>query len=355
MSDLTSLLEEWGDPAVLSAGGALIGLLFGLAAQRSRFCARAAVMACCQQQPQDRLAVWLLAFASALLGVQALVLTGALQPSASRFVGQSGSVSGAVLGGLCFGAGMILTRGCASRLLILSAGGNLRALLSGLVFAVTVQASISGLLAPLRQTIASWWPLDPGPQRALLTALGLPPVSGLILGAGVLALALWLWWRQPHRTWQDGGWALLCGLAISAGWAFTQAVAGASFEAVPVMSLSYSAPSAEWLMRVLATSTAPQFGFDTGVLPATFAGALIGALLGRDFKFEGFRTENKLGHYLIGAMLMGFGAVSAGGCTVGAGMTGGAMLAITALLTLGAIWVGAGLNLRLHRAMGWPV
>jgi hypothetical protein len=36
-------------------------------------------------------------------------------------------------------------------------------------------------------------------------------------------------------------------------------------------------------------------------------------------------------------------------------MTGGAMLAITALLTLGAIWVGAGLNLRLHRAMGWPV
>lgn len=31
-----------------------------------------------------------------------------------------------------FGAGMIMTRGCASRLLVLSANGNLRALLSGL-------------------------------------------------------------------------------------------------------------------------------------------------------------------------------------------------------------------------------
>mgnify|MGYP000700434412 CR=1 FL=1 len=44
---------------------------------------------------------------------------------------------------------MILTRGCASRLLILSANRNLRALLSGLVFAVTVQATMAGWLAPV--------------------------------------------------------------------------------------------------------------------------------------------------------------------------------------------------------------
>jgi len=42
----------------------------------------------------------------------------------------------------------------------------------------------------------------------------------------------------------------------------------------------------------------------------------VGALVGGDFKFEGFKTENKLGHYLLGAVLMGFGAVLAGGCTV---------------------------------------
>jgi hypothetical protein len=65
------------------------------------------------------------------LAVQALVLAGGLDRGATRFIGQPGSVSGAIVGGLLFGAGMILTRGCASRLLILSANGNLRALLAG--------------------------------------------------------------------------------------------------------------------------------------------------------------------------------------------------------------------------------
>lgn len=49
-----------------------------------------------------------------------------------------------------------MTRGCASRLLILPANGNLRALLSGLIFAVTAQTSLSGSLAPLRNTISAW-------------------------------------------------------------------------------------------------------------------------------------------------------------------------------------------------------
>lgn len=78
-------------------------------------------------------------------------------------------------------------------------------------------------------------------------------------------------------------------------------------------------------MRVLFTANAANWGFDTGVLPGVFVGSLIGALLGHDFKFEGFKTENKPGHYLSGAILVGFGAVLAGGCTVGAGMTGGAI------------------------------
>jgi len=55
----------------------------------------------------------------------------------------------------------VMTRGCASRLLILSANGNLRALLSGLIFAVTAQASRSGSLTPLRDTISAWWTMVP--------------------------------------------------------------------------------------------------------------------------------------------------------------------------------------------------
>jgi hypothetical protein len=38
---------------------------------------------------------------------------------------------------------------------------------------------------------------------------------------------------------------------------------------------------------------------------------------------------------------MGFGAMLAGGCAVGAGVTGGAIFALTAWLALLAMWFGA--------------
>ena len=353
--NLASLLEAWGDAHVLAAAGALVGLLFGFMAQRSRFCARAAVLECCNGQPGERFSVWWLAFGAALAGTQLLVLADALKPATSRFMASPGSVSGAVLGGLLFGAGMILTRGCASRLLILSANGNLRALLSGLVFTVTVQATIAGWLAPVRQFFYNLWPIDGGPSRDLLNLTGTSPWGGPAVALVALLTGIYFFWRQHNgRPWLALG-AVATGLSIAAGWGLTQAVASQSFEAVAITSLSFSGPSAEWLMRVLSTASVPGFGFDAGLLPATFAGSLLGALIGGDFKFEGFKTENKLGHYLTGAVLMGFGAVLAGGCTVGAGMTGGAILALTAWLTLISIWVGAAVVLRLHKARGWPI
>jgi uncharacterized membrane protein YedE/YeeE len=335
--------------------GALVGFIFGLAAQRTRFCARAAVVECCEGQTGDRFSVWWLALGSALVGVQVLVLLGWLQPSTSRYIGSLGSISGAVLGGLLFGAGMILTRGCASRLLILSANGNLRALLAGLVFAVTVQASISGWLAPARQVLASWWPIDGGPGRDLLQLSGIGPTGGVVLALLALGTGFYFFFKTHQRRWGLALGAIIVGLSIALGWGLTQAIAFQSFEAVQIQSLSFSGASAEMLMRVLSTATSPSLGFDAGLLPATFLGSLLGALVGRDFKFEGFKTENKLGHYLIGAVLMGFGAVLAGGCTVGAGMTGGSVFSLTAWLTLIAIWLGAGLAWRINRSMGWPI
>lgn len=353
--NLTSLLETWGDSNVLAMAGALVGFLFGLSAQRTRFCARAAVVECCEGRTGDRFSVWCLAFGACLVGVQALVFMGWLQPSTSRHIGPASSISGAVLGGLLFGAGMILTRGCASRLLILSANGNLRALLSGLVFAVTVQASIAGWLAPMRQTLAALWPIDGGPSRDLLHLSGLGPVGGMVLALLALAVGLYFFFKTHQYRWGLALGAMLAGLSIALGWGLTQAIASQSFEPVQIQSLSFSGPSAEMLMRALSTSTSPAWGFDAGLLVATFAGSLLGALVGGDFKFEGFKTENKLGHYLTGAVLMGFGAVLAGGCTVGAGMTGGSLFSLTAWLTLIAIWLGAGLSWRLHRRMAWAL
>ena len=45
--------------------------------------------------------------------------------------------------------------------------------------------------------------------------------------------------------------------------------------------------------------------------------------------------------YLVGGALMGFGSMLAGGCAVGAGVSGGAILALTAWLAVFFMWIGA--------------
>jgi uncharacterized membrane protein YedE/YeeE len=348
-------LETWGDAHVLAAVGALVGFVFGLAAQRTQFCARAAVIESCEGQLGARFSVWWLGFSACLLGVQALIVLGALQPQTSRFIAPLGSLSGAILGGLFFGAGMIMTRGCAGRLLILSASGNLRAVIAGLVFAVAVQASIAGWLAPLRQNLMSWWQIDGGAGRDLLQITGIGHLGGFVVAAMAFASGLYFFFKTQPQRWALAVGAITIGLTIAAGWGLTQAIASQSFESVQIQSISFSSASAEFLMRILSSGTAPRFGFDAGLLPATFVGAGVGSVFSGDFKWQGFKSDNKLGHYLTGALLMGLGAVLAGGCTVGAGMSGGSVFALTAWLTLISIWLGGCMAWRLHRAMGWPV
>jgi uncharacterized membrane protein YedE/YeeE len=343
--NLSALLERAGDGNVLAVGGVLIGMVFGFSAQRSRFCLRSAVIEFWHRRFGEKLAVWLLAFSTAVVAVQLLIVLHLLDVNGVRQIAVRGSVSGAILGGLMFGAGMIMTRGCASRLLVLSANGNLRALLSGLVFAVTAQAALGGALAPLRNSMSAWWTVEGGAARDLLAITGLGHAGGLVFGLFWLAAAVFFALRSGPNLWKWLG-GVGAGLAVAAGWWFTYAVASNSFDVVPVQGLTFSGPSAEWLMRVLA-APAPAPGFDFGMLPGVFAGSFIGALVGRDLKLEGFKDGYSMTRYILGAMLMGFGAMLAGGCAVGAGMSGGAIFALTAWLTLIGMWVGAGLTDRL--------
>lgn len=345
MVELSSLLEQHGESTVLASGGLALGMLFGFFAQRSKFCLRAAVIEFWHGQFGEKLPVWLMAFSSAVVAVQLLILSGQLDVSTSRQMANTGSLSGALIGGLLFGAGMILTRGCASRLLVLSATGNLRALLSGLIFAVVAQASLSGALSPWRTEISSWWTIEGGSGRDLLAWSGVGNTGGLIFGLVWLIAGVFF---AVRNQWSPMKWitAIVTGLTVAAAWWFSYAVAKNSFEVVNIQGLTFSGPSAEWLMRVLE-SPAPKVGFDFGLMPGVFAGSALGALLFREWKLEGFKDGHSMRRYIAGAVLMGFGSMLAGGCAVGAGMTGGAIFAVTAWAALVGMWAGAGLTDRI--------
>ena len=55
------------------------------------------------------------------------------------------------------------------------------------------------------------------------------------------------------------------------------------------------------------------------------------ALLTRTFRWEGFASIEDIGNHVVGAILMGFGGVTALGCTIGQGLTGISTLAIGSL------------------------
>ncbi|HEY1132868.1 MAG TPA: YeeE/YedE family protein, partial [Roseateles sp.] len=302
------------------------------------------------QRSDGRLTVWLFAFATAVGATQLLALLGWFDAGNARQIAARGSLSGAAIGGALFGMGMILARGCASRLLVLAAQGNLRALLSGLIFAVTAQSALTGALSPLRETISAWWTIDGGGARDLIARTGIGH-GGALLFAGVWLAAAVFWARRQHvGAWGWGG-AIGVGLAVAAGWWFTYAVSRLAFDPHPIQSLSFTGPSAELLSRVLFVSDRP-LSFDMGMLPGVVLGAFVAAAMSGELKLEGFQGGASMRRYIVGAVCMGFGGMLAGGCAVGAGLSGAAVFTATAWVTLFGIWAAAALTDRLLDQQG---
>jgi uncharacterized membrane protein YedE/YeeE len=343
--DATWLIDRLGEPGTLAAAGLAIGFAFGFFAQRSRFCLRSAVIEFSRNLVGGKLTVWLFAFATAVVATQALVLLGAFSATEARQISARGSLSGAAIGGVLFGVGMILARGCSSRLLVLAGQGNLRSVVSGLVFAVVAQSSWTGLLAPAREALSALWTVEGGAARDLTQRLGLGHGGALLFGLVWLAAAVFWARRQRVPTWGWAG-AIGVGLTIATAWWATYAIAKASFDPHPIQALSFTGPSAEVLTRTLFASDKP-LNFDLGLMPGVFLGSFVAAWLFKELKLEGFAGGAPMRRALIGAACMGFGGMLAGGCAVGAGLSGAAVFTITSWVTLCAIWAAAALTDRL--------
>jgi uncharacterized protein len=332
------LIDLVGDRYALAIGGALIGVLFGALAQRSRFCLRAATLEVAHGVVGERLAIWLFTFSTALVVTQILIVLGLFDTGTVRQLNNRGSMSGAIIGGLMFGSGMTLTRACASRMLVLSATGNLRTLLSGLVFAVVAQMARDGALSPLRSAINDWWTIDAS-SRDLIAMFHLGHIGAILFALIWLGLAVAIAIRKKVTLWT---WitAAGVGLMVAAAWAFNYAMSVSSFDMAPVHSLSFSSPSADVLMYVLSPPGGG-LSFDLALIPGVFLGSFLAGAAGGGLRLEGFRDGVSMRRYIVGGSLMGFGAVLAGGCAVGAGISGASVFSVTAWVVLWSMWIGA--------------
>ena len=334
--EITDIMERFGDAQTMALAGLAVGAAFGIAAQASAFCLRAATVEVGRGNGGSRLGVWLLAAAAAILGTQVLAVGGYLDLDASRYLDQGGSLSGALLGGALFGAGMILSRGCSGRLLILSATGNLRAMFAVAVFAVTAWLAYDGALVPVREALTGLWRGRSGAAE-VTGLLGLGTYGGIGIGAALLVLAGVTAWRTGTGR-VAGVAALATGGAIALGWWATSAIAALSFDPMDVESVTFSRPFV-FLAEGIA-GREPLFGFGTAMLGGVLVGAFVSALLRREVRVQRFESLRDVPRYALGAVMMGVGAVAAGGCATGA-LTGVTTFAMAPVLALFGIAMGA--------------
>jgi uncharacterized protein len=350
--DLAGIVDSIGEANAIGLAGLVVGLVFGIAAQRSQFCLRAAAVEFASGSIGQKVTIWFLTFATALVWVQGAQMLGLINLTEARILAVPGSLSGAILGGAMFGVGMVLARGCSGRLLVLAATGNMRALLSGLVFAVVAQMSLSGFAAPLRAELAGLWVTPDGRNLQMLDWARLPDWTGLALGLGFTALALWSAWRNRvglRVLFMGAG----VGFAVALGWFLTYALSQVSFDPVTIESATFTGPSADTLMFFLTAE--PVLDFDVGLVPGVFIGAFLAAAWAGELKLQGFEGAASMRRYLTGAALMGFGGMLAGGCAIGNGVTGASTFALTAWMALTAMWIAAMVTHQLASRMPDPV
>ncbi|MGD9295433.1 MAG: YeeE/YedE family protein [Roseobacter sp.] len=325
----------------------VVGVLFGFLAQRTAFCFRRSIVG---EDRRAAMGVWMTALAAALIGTQAAVMSGVIDFEAHRFMAPDLPWLAIVTGGLLFGAGMILTRGCISRLTVLTGSGNLRALTVMVIFAIAAHATLKGVFAPLRTSLGSV--TVPLPEASLP---GNPVIWTVLIGVAAALVAF----RSGNRL-ATLALAVLIGLLVPIAWVGTGYVLYDDFDPVAMESLSFTSPAADTLFWTIA-STSISAGFGAGLIGGVLVGSLVAALLFRSFAWQSFSSPGETGRYAAGAVMMGVGGVLAGGCTVGAGLAGVPTLSVAALLALASIAAGglvthAGLRAIPHARedAGWP-
>ena len=312
--------------------GLALGVVYGVLAQRSAFCLRRSLVGP-WRDCLPALGVWVMGLATAIVGTRLAFGAGLVSFEAHRFLAPDLPLASVMVGGGLFGAGMVLTGGCVSRLTVLVGGGNLRALLVLLVFAVTAHATMKGVLAPLREALGDT--TVRGDTAAALTSLPggeLWPL-GLALAAAILSLRSGA--RVSHLVM-----AAVIGMLVPLGWIGTGFVLLDDFDPIPLQSLGFIGPTADTLFWTVAATSIPA-GFGTGLVGGVVAGSGVAALASGEFRWESLEGPRQTGRYLAGAVMMGVGGVIAGGCTVGAGLSGVSTASLAALLALAAMAVSA--------------
>jgi uncharacterized membrane protein YedE/YeeE len=358
------------DPAQLvpyvTGGAFALAFIFGAVGAKTNFCTMGAVSDWVNMGDKNRLRMWLLAIAVALVGSSILQLMGVVNLSKSIYPGPNFTWLSYLVGGFLFGVGMTLGSGCGSKTLIRIGGGNLKSLVVYVFLGIAAYMTLKGLFGAFRAGVLerAAVTLAPGQDLPALLAAGTgvakatwTAILAALIGGG---LASYAYASKEFRASFDytlGG--VVTGLVVVGGW-YVSGVLGYLAEDPQTLqeafvatntgrmeSFSFVAPlaySLEYLMFWTDKSKIVTYGIASAL--GVIAGSAAYALATRTFRWEGFRDAEDTANHVVGGILMGFGGITALGCTIGQAITGISTLALGSFLTFFAIVAGSALTMK---------
>lgn len=369
-------------------GAFVSAIVLGVVVNKTNFCTMGAVSDMVNMKDYGRIRAWMLAIATAIVGVSLLEYFAMVNVSdtfppyrASQLIfGEN------LLGGFLFGIGMTLASGCGNKTLIRIGGGNLKSIVVFAVIALFAYYMISPFpgtdktffsvlfydwLRPMSMNLSTQQDIGAiigGDNTAMARLL-----SGLAIG---IALLIFAFKSADFRSSKDNVMAgIVIGAIILGGWYLSSNVTieaeGDSYslseyydnwamisddnEGKPATGRTLSSQSFTFVNPIGQTYGYIKDGFDSALLTfgllsvfGVILGSFIWSLISRSFRIEWFVDARDFATHVIGGVLMGLGGTLALGCTVGQGITGVSTLALGSFMALIAIIFGSALTMKIQ-------
>ena len=307
--------------------GMFVGFLLGFVMQRGRFCLTGGFRDMYIAKDNRMFYALLIAIAIQSVGVFALIEAGSFSFSAGTT-----PILGVIGGAFIFGIGIILAGGCATGTWYRAGEGLIGSwiALAGYMLMATIMRK--GPFAPFTQEVKSTALVE----NSIATTFG---INNWVLVGLLVAVVLIIVIRElrkpklmiptlkPKRTglahilfekrWHPFVTATLIGFIALIAWPLSAATGR-------VFGLGITTPSSNILLYL---TTGDQTLIDWGVflVLGIFLGSFTAAKLSNEFRFRMPDTKTAINSF-VGGNLMGFGAVLAGGCSIGNALVMTAMM-----------------------------
>ncbi len=315
--------------------GLFVGVLFGFILQRGRFCMNSAFRDAILLKDNVLLKTVFAALLVELVGFALMDAVGAIAINPKPFWWGAN-----LLGSFIFGIGMVLAGGCASGITYRTGEGMVGSMTAVLGLATAGFFTAAGFLKPFKANLQAATTVSGADGNALTLhgILGMDYTT-LALIIAVIAIAVWYFVAKSknEECEADPGW----------GWLNTGILVGL----VGILAFPLSAAAgrnyplgitAGWIgvVKKILNFSEVSMGWLSWMVLGIIVGGFIAALISKEFKFRAPKPI-VLVQTFVGGLLMGFGAVTSGGCNIGHLLSGVPQLSLGSILAGLSIVLGA--------------